>query len=154
MITSIAILIFSMALFFFYVHTLCEQVLRREFSRAYFQDVLNSLDLEFPRVHQAVMAGAPMNHSQMRIALKCDYMTLKYLVRNGSPQHHRFSWNEKLITVYFRFLLFMLPLRYALHFRERQAAMKLTVILRYLTNLVGQRLVLSADQAAAPSPQA
>jgi len=154
MINSIVILIVSAALFLFYIQTLCEQVLCREFSRAYFQDVLNSLDLEFPRVQEAITRGAPMSYSQIRLALKCDYFTLKYLVRNGSPESRRFSWNERLITVYFRFLLLMLPVRSAFHFRERQAAMKMTVILRYLTNVVGESLVLSAEPVAAPSPRA
>lgn len=154
MMASIAILIISVALFLFYVQTLCEQVLRREFSRAYFQDVLNSLDLEFPRVQEAITAGAPMNYSQIRLALKSDYSTLKYLARNGDPEHRNSSWNERFIAVYFRFLLFMLPVRYALHFRERQAAVKLTLILHFLTNLVGERLVLSAETATAPSPRA
>lgn len=154
MMTSIVILIVSAALFLFYIQTFCEQVLRREFSRAYFQEVLNSLDLEFPRVQEAMAAGAPLNYSQIRVSLQGDYTTLRYLSRNANPNCHHFSWNERLITGYFRFLLFMLPVRYAFHFRERQAAMKLTVILHYLTNLVGERLVLSADPATAPSPRA
>lgn len=143
--TSIAILIVSPALFLFYIQTLCEQVLRHEFRRAYFQDVLNSLDLEFPQVQGALTAGAPMSHSQIRIALQGDYYMLKYLVKNGSPDHRRLSWREWLITVYFRMLLLLFSVRCAFQFRQRQAATKLTVILRYLANLVGEGLVLSTS---------
>lgn len=153
MMTSIAILIFSTALFVFYVQTLCENVLRREFSRAYFQDVLNALDLEFPRLQQAVTGGAPMSYSQIRLALKCDYFTLRYLIKNGRTEQHHFSWHERLVIGYFRLLLMMLPVRYVFHFQERQAVVKLTVILRYFANLVGERLTLAGAAAGAPSRQ-
>lgn len=153
MMTSIAILMFSTALFIFYVQTLCEKVLRREFSRAYFQDVLNALDLEFPRLQQALAAGSLMSYSQIRLALQCDYFTLKYLIKNGGPEPRHFSWYERLVIGYFRLLLLLLPVQYAFHFRERQAVLKLTVILRYFANLVGERLILASATAAAPGQQ-
>src|SRR5574340_112697 len=140
MISSIVILIFSTALFIFYIQTICEKVLRREFSRAYFQDVLNALDLEFPRLRQALSAKVPMSYSQIQLALKCDYFTLTYLLKNGNPKQRRFSGQERLLLGYFRLLLLLLPVRYAFHLRERQAAMKLTLILHHFANLVGERV--------------
>jgi hypothetical protein len=153
MISSIVILILSTALFFFYVQTLCEKVLRREFSRAYFQDVLNTIDLEFPRLRQALSANSPMSHSQIRMALKCDFFTLSYLVKNGDPKRRRFSWQEKMLISYFRALLLILPLRYAFHFREKQSVIKLTVILYHFANLVGERLAVVNVGNMAPSRQ-
>ena len=73
MISSIAILVLSTALFLFYVQTLCENVLRREFRRAYSRDVLNAIDLEFPRLRQAVDANVEVSLAQIRVALKADY---------------------------------------------------------------------------------
>ena len=70
MISSIAILVLSTALFLFYVQTLCENVLRREFRRAYSRDVLNAIDLEFPRLRQAVDANVEVSLAQIRVALK------------------------------------------------------------------------------------
>jgi len=140
MIVSIAILILSTALFFFYLQTLCEKVLRREFSRAYFQDVLSAIDLEFPRIQQALAAKAPISYAQIRLALKCDLFTLTYLVRNGDPKRRRLSWQERMLIGYFRVLLLALPLRYAFHYREKESVMKLTAILYHFTNLVGERV--------------
>lgn len=140
MICSIAILVFSTALFIFYIQTLCENVLRREFGRTYFQDVLSSIDLEFPRLRQALSANVPVSYSQIQLALKCDYSTLTYLVKKGNPNQPHFSLQEKLLMKYFRTLLLILPLRYAFHFREKQAVLKLTVILRHFANLVGERI--------------
>jgi len=154
MITSIAILILSTAMFFFYIQTLCEKVLRREFSRAYFEDVLNAIDLEFPRVRQALSANAPMTCSQIRLALKCDFFTLKYLVKNGDSKRQHLSWQEWMLIGYFRALLLTLPLRYAFHFREKESVMKLTVILRHFANLVGERVSPDAANGMAASSQA
>lgn len=145
MISSIVILVFSTALFIFYIQTLCEKVLRREFSRAYFQDVLNAIDLEFPRLRQAVAAGVNVTYPQIRLALKSDYFTLKYLLKNGNPKQRHFSWHEKLLIGYFRVLFLMLPVRYRFHFRESQGVIKLTVILHHFANLVGERVILAAE---------
>jgi hypothetical protein len=154
MISAIAILILSTALFIFYVQTLCENVLRREFSRAYFQDVIKSIDLEFPRLQQAFSANVPVSVSQIQLALKCDYFTLTYLIKNGNPKQRHFSWQERLLISYFRTLLLILPVRYAFHFRERQAVMKLTVILHHFANLVGERVYSINAPGMAPSPHA
>jgi hypothetical protein len=154
MICSISILVFSTALFIFYVQTLCEKVLRREFRRAYFQDVVNSIEMEFPRLRRALSAGAPMSYSQIQLALKSDYSMLTYLVKNGDSRQPGFSWQERLLMGYFRLLLLILPVRYAFHFREKQAAMKLTVILRHFANLVGERVFAHEAHGVAASLQA
>ena len=144
MFCSISILILSTALFIFYIQTICENVLRREFNYAYFQDVLNVIDLEFPRLQQALSINAPTNYSQVRLALKCDYFTLTYLLKNGNSQRPRFSRQERLLIGYFRLLLLLLPVRYAFNFHKKQAAMKLTVILHHFANLVGERVISAA----------
>ncbi len=154
MITSIAILVLSTALFSFYIQTVCEKVLRREFSRAYFEDVLNAIDLEFPRVRQALSANEPMSYAQVRLALKCDFFTLRYLVKNGDPKRQRLSWQEKLLVGYFRVLLLSLPLRCAFHFREKESVMKLTAILHHFANLVGERVSPEASNGMAASSRA
>lgn len=151
MITSIAILVFSTALFIFYIQTLCQQVLRREFSRAYFQDVLNAIDLEFPRLRQALEASAPVSYSQIRLALKMDYFTLTYLLKNGNPKQRRFSWQEKLLINYFRLQFLMLPVRYAFHFREKQSVIRLTTVLHHFANLVGERVTITNAATVAES---
>ena len=154
MICSISILVFSTALFIFYVQTLCEKVLRREFSRAYFKDVVNSIEMEFPRLRRALSAGAPMSYSQIQLALKSDYSMLTYLIKNGDSRQPGFSWQERLLMGYFRLLLLILPVRYAFHFREKQAAMKLTVILRHFANLVGERVFAHDAHGVAANLQA
>lgn len=153
MICSTAILILSTALFVFYIQTLCEKVLRREFIRPYFQDVLNAIDLEFPRVREAILNNAEVGYSQIHLSLKADYLTLIYLVKNGNPDRRHFSWHERLLVGYFRVLLLVLPIRYAFHLHERQAVVKLTAILHHFANLVGERVLSASAPGVAASHQ-
>lgn len=140
MISATTILILSAALFFFYIHTLCEKILRREFSRPYFREVLHAIELEFPRVREALSGDVPMKYSQMRLALKCDFLALRYLVKNGNPKRRGFSAQEKFLVAYFHVLFFLLAFQHALHFGEKECVIKLTVILRHFANLVGERI--------------
>lgn len=153
MVCSIGILIFSTALFIFYIQTLCEKILRREFNRAYFQDILNAIDLEFPRLRQALLNNADVSFPQIQLALKSDYFTLTYLMKKGNPQRGRFSWQERLLIGYFRVLLLVLPIRYAFHFRERQAVIKLTFVLHHFANLVGERVISASAPGMATGQQ-
>lgn len=153
MVCSIGILIFSTALFVFYIQTLCEKILHREFSRAYFQDVLNSLDLEFPRLRRAILDDAEVSYPQVQLALNSDYFTLTYLMKNGNPKQRNFSRHEKLLIAYFRILLLILPFRYSFHFHERQAVMKLTAILCHFANSVGERVISASAPEMAASRQ-
>lgn len=147
MISAFAILILSTALFFFYIQTLCDKILRREFSRPYFREILDAIELEFPRVRQAMSVNAPMNYSQTRLALRCDFLALTYMVRNANLKRRRFSVQEMILVAYFRVLLFWLAFRHVLHFREKECVIQLTVILRHFANLVGERI----DSISAPS---
>ncbi len=153
MIYSTAILILSTALFVFYIQTLCEKVLRQEFSRPYFQDVLNALDLEFPRVREGILNNADVGYAQIHLSLKADYFTLTYLMKKGNPERRHFSWRERLLVGYFRVLLLVLPIRYAFHLQERQAVIKLTAILHHFANLVGERVISASAPGMAASHQ-
>lgn len=154
MLCSIGILIFSTALFVFYIQTACEKILRREFSRAYFQDVLNALDLEFPRLRKAILDNAVVSHSHIQLALKSDYFTLTYLMKKGNPERGGFSWHEKLLVSYFRVLLLFLPIRFAFRFHERKSIMQLTTILYHFANLVGERVFSAEAHGIASGSQA
>lgn len=154
MLCSIGILIFSAALLVFYIQTVCQKILRREFSRAFFQDVLNALDLQFPRLRKAVLDNDDVSYSQIQLALKSDYFTLTYLMKKGNPESGRFSWHEKLLIGYFRALLLFLPIRFAFRFHERKAIIQLTTILYHFANLVGERVHVAEAHGMASGSQA
>lgn len=137
-----AILVLSTGLFFFYLQTLCEKVLRREFSRPFFRDVLDAFDLEFPSIRQTLSDNACMGYSNARLALKSDFTALVFLAKNANPKQQSFSLREMVLIGYFKLLLHWLPIRHAFRIREKRSLVKLTMILHYLSNLVGERVSL------------
>ncbi|MCL5670994.1 MAG: hypothetical protein M1423_06840 [Acidobacteria bacterium] len=153
MIMPLIILVFSTALFFFYIQAICERALRREFSHPYFQDIINAIQLEFPSLRDDLAANVSLDHSEMHLALKCDFITLEYLLKNSDRTRRRFSRHEKVLMLYFRFLLFCLPIRHAFKLRERDAVLHLTTILQYFANLTGERLSVSSLGDALPNLQ-
>ena len=53
-----AILLFSVALFFFYLQATCEKVLARQFGQEYFQSIVDANRLEFPYVRKVLASSA------------------------------------------------------------------------------------------------
>jgi hypothetical protein len=140
MLPSILILVVSAGLFFFYIQTFCERALRREFDRAYFNDVLSAIQLEFPRLREALHTNAPIGYREVRLALKCDYATLSYVLKKSGSRERAVTRDDKALLLYFRFLLFCLPFRYTMKLGAKEATLKLTVLLQYFANSVGEKI--------------
>lgn len=151
MIVSILILVFSTALFLFYVQTLCESVLRREFSFPYFEEIVKAIQLEYPRVRDSVASNTSLDYSDTRLALECDFMTLSYLLRKCDRTRQHLSWHEKMLLRYFRFQLFSMSVRHALKLQERGTVLRSVTILQHFANLVGERFSVSAPDDTLPS---
>lgn len=151
MLVSVLILVFSTALFIFYIQVVCERILRRHFDREYFQAIVNANRLEFPAVRTAIEEfDAPMDYERVRMTLKCDFLALTYLLKNAANAKQRYSREERLLIIYFRVMLALLTVGHGLKLREQPLVLKLTGILQYFANVVGQRvnLVRFADLAA------
>jgi len=140
MVQSLLILVFSSALFFFYLQAVCERALRREFSRPFFEEIANAIRLEFPALCDASASSASMDFEDARLAFKCDFLTLSYLLKNAGPARRRLPRREKILLLYFRFLLFTLPIRHAFKLKEKEAVLKLATVLQYFANSVGEKL--------------
>ncbi len=151
MILSVVILVFSSALFFFYVQAFCEKALQREFSRPYFQDIIDTIQLEYPRLRAAVASNDSLDYSDASHALKCDFITLEYLLTNSDRTRGHLSRPEKILLLYFRFLLFSLPIRRTFKLQEGGAVLRLAAILQYFANLVGERLSAGSVANALPN---
>lgn len=135
------ILILSTALFFFYFQATCQKILRRQFDREYFQAIVNANRLEFPSVRKALEDFAePVDYPRLRMTLKCDFLALTYLLKNAANLQQRYSSEERLLMLYFRLVFFSLLTRHWLRLREKPAILKLTAILQYFANVLGQRV--------------
>ena len=135
------ILIISTALFFFYFQTTCQKILRRQFEAEYFQVIVKANRLEFPSVQKSLdESDALLDYQRLRTVLECDFLALGYLLKNAANIHQRYSYEERLLIVYFRVVFFLLTLRHLLKLRESAAILRLTAVLQYFANVVGQRV--------------
>jgi hypothetical protein len=152
MVLSALILILSTSFFFFYFQATCQRILRQQFEREYFLAIVNASSLEFPAVRRMLgELNVPVDHPRLRMILKCDFLALRYLLKNAANAHQRSSVKERLLVFYFRLVFASLIIRRWLRVGEEPAILKLTAILQYFANVVGQRVntVRSASLPAA-----
>lgn len=141
MVFAALILIISTALFFFYFQVTCQRILRRQFDREYFHSIVNANRLEFPSLRKSLEEfGTPIDYPRLRMMLKCDFLALTYLLKNAANVKQRLSKEERLLILYFRVLLVSLACRRLLRIGEKQAILRLTSVLQYFANVVGQRV--------------
>jgi hypothetical protein len=135
------ILVISTALLIFYFQMTCQKILRRKFDRQYSQPIVNANRLEFPAVQKALEElDAPVDYARLRMTLRCDFLALTYLLKNADNLNQRYSREETLLILYSRTLFFSLFMRHFLRLQEKPAVLRLTAILEYFANVVGQRV--------------
>jgi hypothetical protein len=140
-VNAIVIVILGLALGLFYIQTVCQKILARRFNEEYFRSIANANQLEFPFVRKAVEEfDAPVDYPWIRMALKCDYLALTYLLKNAANAKRRYARNEVLLMIYFRTVLFVLGLLHLLKMSERPAIVRLTEILQHFADVVGERV--------------
>jgi hypothetical protein len=141
MVLSALILILSTAFFFFYWQTTCQRILRQQFDREYFLAIVNASGLEFPAVRRTLGEfNVPVDYPRLRMMLKSDFLALTYLLKNAVNVNQRYSREERLLMFYFRLVFASLIIRRWLRVVEKPAILKLTTILQYFANVVGQRV--------------
>ena len=140
MILAAVILILSTAMFFFYFQVTCQKGLRRQFDREYFQSIANVIRLRFPAVRKSLEEfGAPVDYSRLPRTLKRDFLALTCLLKNVASVNQRYSKEGWLLIVYFRWQFLSLAVRRLLKVGEKRAVLRLTSVLQYFANEVGQR---------------
>lgn len=127
MFVATLILILSMALFFFYLQTICLKVLRREFDRDYYLSIVNANRLEFPAVRQAVEEfDTPVDYARFCMMLKCDFLALTYLLKNAANANRRYTPQDRLLILYFHLTYWLLHVRHLLRLDEKLSILRLT----------------------------
>jgi hypothetical protein len=135
------ILIVSTGLLFFYVQAVCPKVLRRRSTQEFYQAIVNANRLEFPSVRKAIEDfGSPVEYSRLTVTLNCDFLALTYLLKNAANVYQRYTSEERLLILYYNVLYVSLVARHWLRLRETSAILKLTTILQYFANVVGERV--------------
>ncbi|MGO8813524.1 MAG: hypothetical protein ACLQVG_02505 [Terriglobia bacterium] len=135
------ILIISTGLFGFYLQTVCQKILRRQFAQEFFQSIVNANRLEFPSVRKAIEnLDSPVEYPRLTLTLKCDFLALTYLLKNAANINQRYTYEERLLIVYFKVIFASLITRHWLKLGESSTVLKLTTILEYFANVVGERV--------------
>jgi hypothetical protein len=141
MIMATLILILSTALFFFYLQGICQKILRRQFAQSFWLAIANANGFEFPSVRQALdESSVALQYPSLMTALRCDFQALTYLAKNASNVKQRHTYEERFLICYFKFVFLSLATRHWLRLAEKPAALKLTAILQYFANVVGERV--------------
>ena len=151
MIVSWLILALSVAMLFFYFQATCQRILRRQFDQAYFQSIAKVIRLEFPSLRKSLAeVGTTVDYSRLSRAVKCDFLALTHLLKNTADLKQFYSREQRLLILYFRIQFLSLAVRRLLGVGERKAALRLTSVLQYFANVIGQRLY--ADEFANLKP--
>ena len=141
MILAWLILALSMAMAFFYFQVTCHKILCRQFERDYFQSIASVIGLEFPSLRKSLEEfGAPADYSRLPKMLKSDFLALTYLLKNSADVKPRYSIEERLLNLYFRWQLLSLAVRHLVKVGEKKAILRLTAVLEYFANVIGQRV--------------
>ena len=141
MFTAAVVLIVSTALLFFYFQVTCQKILRRPFEREYFQSIVSANRLEFPSLRKDLEEfGAPVDYPRLRMMLKCDFLALTYLLKNAANVNQSYSSEERLLILYFRWQFLSLAVRRMLKLGEKKAVLRLSSVLQYFANVVGERV--------------
>src|SRR5271157_3012269 len=119
MFMAAVILIVSSALLFFYLQAVCQKILRRQFTQEFFQTIVNANRLEFPSVRRSIEDfGSPVEYPRLTLTLKCDFLALTYLLKNAANVNQRYSYEERLLILYFKLVYAFLITRHWLKLRE------------------------------------
>jgi len=146
MITATIILVISAGLALFYLQVTCEAVLAHEFKQSYFESVVRANQLEFASLKRSVSEnGVPADRLSLFSALQGDFLVLSYLLKQSGKQKRHCTSLQRVLMAYFRLLMLSLRLRRAFNLQEQSAVLKLTSLLQYFANVVGQQ----ANEAAA-----
>jgi hypothetical protein len=141
MIMAAVVLIFSTALLGFYFQVTCQRILRRQFDREYFQSIVNANRLEFLSLRKSLEEfEVPIDYSRLRMMLKCDFLALTYLLKNAANVNQRYSKEERFLILYFRWQLLSMAVRRFFRFGEKNAVLRLTSVLQYFANVIGERV--------------
>jgi hypothetical protein len=141
MILAALTLVLSTAMFFFYFQATCQEILRRQFDREYFRSIVNAMRLEFPSLQESLgESGAPLDYPRLHMMLKCDLLALTHVLKRAANANQHYSNAERVLILYFRWQLLSLAVRCLLKVGEKKAILRLTSVLQYFANVVGQRV--------------
>jgi len=138
---AILIMIVSLVLVFYCLQAVCQKRLRRQFILEFYKTIVSNNRLEFPLIQKGVEEfGSPGEYLHLSMTLRNDFLAVTYLLENASNIDQRYNPTDELLILYFRVLFVSLVTRHRLRLPENSTVLKLTNILQYFANVVGERI--------------
>jgi hypothetical protein len=135
------ILVVSAGALFLYFQAVCQKLVRRRSTQEFYHPIVIANRLEFPLVRKGIEEfGSTGAYPRLTVTLQCDFQALTYLLKNASNVNQRLSYEERLLILYFKVVSVSLAARHWLGLREDAAVLKLTAILQYFADVVGERV--------------
>ena len=107
--------------------------------------IVNANGFNFPSVRKALEGfGVSVKYPWLMMTLRCDFQALAYLVKTAANAKQRYTYEDRLLIIYFKLVFISLVMCHWLKLQETPAALKLTAILEYFANVVGERVSLAA----------
>ena len=137
---SVLILVFSAALLFFYLQAACERIFQRPFEEPLARPIIEANNLTFPDIRLALAAcNSPVTSARSQAQLKRDFVALTCLLRNAGTGRRSLSGPERTGVVYFRLLSGLLTVCCLLGMKGRSLQLKMTTVLEFFANVLGER---------------
>ena len=141
MILAWLVLTLSLAMVFFYFQATCWRILRRQFEQDYFQSIGSVIRLPFPALRESLEGFGPqVDYSRLPHILKSDFFALTYVLKSTTIASQSYSEEELLLIFYFRWRLLSLAVRCLLKAGEKKAVLRITSVLQYFANVVGEHV--------------
>jgi hypothetical protein len=138
---AVLIMIVSTVILLFCLQAICQKRLQRQFTTEFYKTIVSNNRLEFPLIRKGVEEfGSPGEYLRLSMALKCDFLAVKYLLENASNIDQRYNPIDELLILYFRVQSVSLFMRHWLRLPENSTVLKLTNTLQYFANVVGERI--------------
>jgi hypothetical protein len=139
-VVSVLIFVFSVALLLFYLQAACERIIGRPFKEALAQPVIEGNKLTFPQIRRALeTSGTPVDGARFQVQLNGEFAALIHLLRSAGAERRRLSGTERTGAIYFRMLSGLLTVCRLFGMKERPLMLKMTSVLEFFANVLGER---------------
>ena len=137
------LLILSTAMLSYCFQVTCQGILRRQFNPEHFQAVARTNFLEFLSLPKSLEGdGARPAYPAVWHMLERDFHWLTYLLKYATNVDLSYSNAERCLILYYRWHCLTWAVRHLMKAEEKKAIEKLTSVLQYFANVLGERVAL------------
>jgi hypothetical protein len=143
MLLAALIVILSTAMLVCHFQVTCQGILRHQFNPEYFQTIARANFLEFLSLPKSLDGvGARPAYPAVWGMLERDFRWLTYFLKYAANVDLSYSKAERCLILYYRWHRLSWAVRHLVKAEEKKAIERLTSVLQYFANVVGERVAL------------